>query len=257
MSKVYKALQHARTDQIRTQEDRPLSRPTIPSTPPPVLPSHLPQTSSTPSLPKLQQEMLELDQNLSHLRGHNKTSLTQFIGCQTGEGTSTIVRELARVSAKINGKSVLIIDANPNLSQFTHYGLNPSCSLEQAITEDQDIQEAIHQVRDSHIYLASLHSQERVLPTGVNTYKEEKIFTMVQNRFDSILIDSPTIHSSINALELCKYVEGVVLVIEAERTKEAVIENVQNRITQSGGKVLGLVFNKQRHYIPKWIYHWV
>ena len=254
MSKVYKALQHARADQLRIQENQPKSQPAV-------HPTALPQPTRQPALKsfplQLEQEMLELDQNLSHLRGHTKTSVTLFLGCQAGEGTSTIVRELAKVSSAINRKTILLIDAHPDLTQFTYFGVPPTDSLEEVVMNNQDFQDAVSQIGDSQVYLASLYSRIRSSAYRENPYKEEKIFSIARNRFDSILIDSPTIHSSLIGLELCKHVEGVVLVIEAERTKLAVIENIQSRISQSGGKLLGIIFNKQRHYIPEWIYPWV
>jgi protein-tyrosine kinase len=33
-----------------------------------------------------------------------------------------------------------------------------------------------------------------------------------------------------------------------------VAETVRDKIKRSGGKILGLVLNKRRYYIPEWIY---
>jgi len=55
-------------------------------------------------------------------------------------------------------------------------------------------------------------------------------------------------------LGLSQKVDGIVLVVEAEKTRWPVVESVKERITRSGGKILGIVFNKRRYHIPKWIY---
>jgi protein-tyrosine kinase len=55
-------------------------------------------------------------------------------------------------------------------------------------------------------------------------------------------------------LNLCSRVDGVVMVVEAESTAAPVVRNVRDHILHAGGNLLGVVFNKQRHYIPNWLY---
>ena len=49
-------------------------------------------------------------------------------------------------------------------------------------------------------------------------------------------------------------VDGVVLVVEAEKTRWPVALNVKEKTEQGGGRVLGVVFNKRKYYIPEWLY---
>jgi len=49
-------------------------------------------------------------------------------------------------------------------------------------------------------------------------------------------------------------VDGVVLVVEAEKTRWQVVESLKEKIENSGGNILGMVFNKRRFYIPENIY---
>jgi Mrp family chromosome partitioning ATPase len=50
-------------------------------------------------------------------------------------------------------------------------------------------------------------------------------------------------------------VDGVVLVVEADKTRWPVAQSVKERIIQHGGNVLGMVLNKRRYYIPGFIYN--
>jgi protein-tyrosine kinase len=47
----------------------------------------------------------------------------------------------------------------------------------------------------------------------------------------------------------------VVLVVEAEKTKWPVIQDVKEKLISHGGNILGIVFNKRRYYIPRWLYN--
>lgn len=51
-------------------------------------------------------------QNLAAVISDSTQKVVQFIGSREGEGTSTVVREFARVSASTFGKLVLLLDAD-------------------------------------------------------------------------------------------------------------------------------------------------
>ncbi|GJL64717.1 MAG: hypothetical protein NPIRA04_33710 [Nitrospirales bacterium] len=254
MSKVYEALQQAQTDRLQGKP-RPLDERPEKETPK-ILPIRIvDQPKPTDTFPLyLEREMLQLHQNLTSVIGDVKKSIIQFLGSQDDDGTSTIVREYAKVLSTIHRKSVLLIDAHGDQAQFKYFSILPTHSLEQAILDDQDIREAVYQVGESQLFIASLNSQVRSITNTEISEKEEKVLTSAQYRFDCILIDSPTIHSSIDGLELCKRVTGVVLVVQAEESRSVIIENVKEQVIKNGGRVLGIVFNKEFHYIPDWIY---
>ena len=44
--------------------------------------------------------------------------------------------------------------------------------------------------------------------------------------------------------------DGVVLVVEANRTQEKTIVMVKNKIEEMGGTIKGIVLNKQVNYVP-------
>ena len=66
-------------------------------------------------------------------------------------------------------------------------------------------------------------------------------------------------HDETDALHLVATEDGHVVatarvVMEAETTRGPVARATIETIERFGGKVLGLVFNKRRFYIPRWIY---
>ena len=78
-----------------------------------------------------------------------------------------------------------------------------------------------------------------------------------KDRFDLIIIDTPPATLFPDGLALVRQVDGVVLVFEAERTRWPVTLSVKKNILKNGGKILGVVFNKRRFYIPQWLYKWL
>ena len=47
---------------------------------------------------------------------------------------------------------------------------------------------------------------------------------------------------------------ATVIVVEAEKTPQPVIEHLRNTLTAAGAKTAGIVMNKRRFYIPARVY---
>jgi hypothetical protein len=72
--------------------------------------------------------------------------------------------------------------------------------------------------------------------------------------FDYTLIDCPSISSSHEISVLAPDVDGVVLVVEADRTKRDQIFRAKQTIDMAKGNLMGLVLNRRRHVVPEWFY---
>jgi Mrp family chromosome partitioning ATPase len=48
-------------------------------------------------------------------------------------------------------------------------------------------------------------------------------------------------------------VDGVILVAEAERTKIEVARKIRKDLESTGVRILGVVLNKKRNYIPEYL----
>ena len=48
--------------------------------------------------------------------------------------------------------------------------------------------------------------------------------------------------------------DGVVLVVESEKTRWEVAESARKWIKSGNGNVLGVVLNKRKYHIPNWLY---
>jgi Mrp family chromosome partitioning ATPase len=49
-------------------------------------------------------------------------------------------------------------------------------------------------------------------------------------------------------------VDGVILVIESQKTRKRAARWAKEQIEGAGGKLLGVVLNKHRYYMPDWLY---
>jgi protein-tyrosine kinase len=203
----------------------------------------------------LEMEMLTLFQAIHALLPKCPRKIIQFIGSLEGEGTSTIAREFARVSAFEVGQSVLLLDADRTQPTQHHYfALAEGNGWLEAIKNCRGIDGALYKIEDSKLFVSPSSNSTTFSPDIFNSASSDGFWKILKDRFDLIIVDSAPLTRSPDGLAIAPKADGVVLVIEAERTRGAVAENVKERISQVGGNILGLVFNKRRFYIPESIY---
>ena len=95
------------------------------------VPKRSPSRSRVSSSPSRVSELVvekefNVYQNLAALVPDPTRKIIQFIGSREGEGTSTVVREFARVSALKFGKLVLLLDADyHHPSQHLFFNIQP------------------------------------------------------------------------------------------------------------------------------------
>jgi hypothetical protein len=71
-------------------------------------------------------------------------------------------------------------------------------------------------------------------------------------QFQYVLFDCPSVCQSGEALGIASLVDGVLLVAEANRTTKRELRYAEQQIDNAGGKLYGIIFNKQRHSVPRW-----
>ena len=245
MGKIFEALEKAQ------QERHGLIKPQLDIIP---IPGQRPETHVEFNAEK---EMITLFRNIDvHLESiHGK--VIQFIGAQRGEGTSTVIRDFAMVSAARLGKSVLLLDADhQNPSQRLFFRIDPRFGLEEIVRDKESFEKASFRIGDTNLHVCVYQSPKNSSFSPQHLYSPEikELWADLRNMFDLILIDSAPADASPDGITMSRFVDGVVLVLEAEKTRKPVAENLKNQIARNGGNLLGIVFNKHRHHIPDFIY---
>ncbi len=243
MSKVYEALQHAHAErdlviQVRNEApppDRIVTRDVQPR--------------------RMEREMARLHQGITALLPQTPKPIIQFFGARVGEGVSTVVWEYGCLIAQQMKKSVLIVSDDPRIMRDCQMVGNQSIiSLQELLGGEPLLNGAIPKVKDHSLYLCGLGGNDLLLPQINALGIDRENLTIILAQFDCVLIDSPPMSISDDALKFCAIVDGVVIVVEAEVSREPVVHSLKDHIVKRGGNILGVVFNKQRHYIPEWVY---
>ena len=160
-----------------------------------------------------------------------------------GEGVTTLVRELGQVVAGELGQAVLSITASPGGDgpsglEAVVEGFFP---LERVIEPDPTIPQLYHARLSTGGARASLL---------FDSAEFDRMLRQLVRFTRLVLVDTPPVLSEVTALAFARRAAGVVLVVEAEKTRAMLIEQARRRIERAEGRLCGVVLNKRRQHIP-------
>jgi capsular exopolysaccharide synthesis family protein len=178
-----------------------------------------------------------------------------FCATAHGEGATTTALYFAATLAKDFQSKVLVVDANlrtPRLHDICKIDLTPG------------LQDYVHRGKQIAVTLMwNEFTNLYVMPSGlsdcspINLYFSNRFDEFLQEmreRFDYIILDGPPIPRFPELRVMCTKVDGVILVIKAGHTRRQVALRAKKEIEDAGGKILGVVINRRKYYIPEWIY---
>ena len=240
MSKLYEALQEAKHQQ------KPSWKPTLVAPPGP----------ETPPPPDLDPEMLVLYRSLETVYRGLDGHVILFLGAKGGEGTSTVVSNLARVAAERLHRRVAILDADTlHPTQHRLFGVSPTVGWNEVVRETEPAEDALYPTNVDRLFVVPVAPATAGTLQVVDAPALTKLLGVLKQRFDLILVDCAPAASCPESIALSRKGDGVVLVIQAESTRWPSAEKLRQQIATTGGTVVGIVFNKRQYYIPSSIYN--
>jgi len=79
------------------------------------------------------------------------------------------------------------------------------------------------------------------------------MLSTLREKFDFIIFDGSPLRDYSESSFLAGKMDGVILVVEAERTKIDVARKIRKDLESTGVTILGVVLNKKRTYIPEYL----
>ncbi|MCX8022624.1 MAG: CpsD/CapB family tyrosine-protein kinase [Syntrophorhabdaceae bacterium] len=234
MSKIFEALEHAKQ---KLRHSKTVS------------------TVTETSRLNMEYDMIQLYQMVSHAITQKGYKIFQIIGSVAREGASTISREFASTLAMRLGKNVLLLDADPEIpTHHQAFNINITRDMKSVIKGGTPIVEALYRVEDTSLFIAAMSVSDSYGADLFDSPRIDRVWEEFKRRFDIVIVDSPPGGASPIGFTICRTVDAVILVVEAEKTRWPVVLNVKERLLQNGANIIGVVFNKRKFYIPGWIY---
>jgi Mrp family chromosome partitioning ATPase len=169
--------------------------------------------------------------------------------CLIGEGVTTVCQNLVVEAAQQLGRPALLIDTN--LTAESAQSVPGIYDVLLGRIEPADCIRPLSS-RDAYALAAGSRGARGAAPFPKEAFVE--LIDDLKREFPFIVVDLPTVNELTDCLSISSLLDGVLLVVEAERVRSQVVARARDHLLQAGARLLGAIFNKRRNHVPDWLY---
>ena len=184
---------------------------------------------------RFNREMQALSSRFQQLFDERPSVALAITACGRGEGVTTVATEFAQHLAE-DGRRVLFC------------GVHGS---EMAAPEGEIAAGA------PNLFLLDIGPLRRESTNVLHKSVFRDRIEQLRAEYAVIIVDCPPILIDGSWSAVLRAVDGVILVVEAAKTRSAVLSSTTKMIGEVGGHILGIVFNRRRQYIPRILYRFL
>lgn len=201
-------------------------------------------------------QIRELHQQVRFRAQNNGSHAFHFVSCRGGEGTSSIVVNLAKFMAINNSdEESLVIDANSAHPVIhTALGVPESPGLTDILARDLPYSKAIHKSPFYNIDVMPWGIPDSSTSRELEQWKFSHLVSELRTRFKYILIDSPPLLATPSSLCSAVASDITFLVVQAYKTHWEVAQKAKSYLEEHGAHISGVILNRAHQVIPEWIY---
>lgn len=202
----------------------------------------------------------------------------QIVAANSGEGTSTVARELARLAAVRARRPVWLVDADlfnqtqldcvasmpdrfgrlgravrasPDGSSF--YSVVPPVMMRDGRLARPSALLTARPCLGGRLWITRFSSEHLRSGHRVDVMPEPAYWDALRGHAETVIVDAPAGDRSDAAVMLAPFVDATVLVVAAETTEAAGPLILRDEIEAAGGHIAGLVVNRSRYAPPKFL----
>ncbi|MCF6290812.1 MAG: CpsD/CapB family tyrosine-protein kinase [Desulfobacterales bacterium] len=176
--------------------------------------------------------------------------------CLNGEGKTTAALNIAYSLAKNSNTRILLVDGNsdaPRLHKL--FGAAAAPGLCDTMRSEDFNSDILKQTEYGNLFIITHGGKTAGKHSSAETEKMIKaLLDKLRDQFDYIIFDGLSLLSSSEPAILANSFDGIVMVVESERTKWEVAQLGIEKLIKLKGNMLGVVLNKRKYYIPRFLY---
>jgi protein-tyrosine kinase len=241
MSRIYAALRKAEEER---REAEPASRR------PPTL-----AVSPSPGPAADRSDLLGYEQMRMWLRNPaapaERMRTVMVVACRSGSGATTTTALFAKTLAEGKRSRVIMVDGN-----FRTPGLNlvfrvaNEGGLADVTAAGSPLDPHVQKTDRENLYILTSGAWPSALADAFDEQAIDDLLRELESRFDFVVIDGAPVLEFPDALALAARVDGVVLVVESEKTLIEDAQRAKQELERAGAKIAGVVLNRHVEVMP-------
>ncbi len=185
----------------------------------------------------------------------NSPRAVVFAGLDHQSGCTSISAAVALMIAQQTRRAVCLVETNlrsPSVAE--NFDAQDISGLSEAIQQEGPIRSFLKQHSAENLWLLPAGRQAGSSGGVGNASLIGRRIIELKSDFDFVILDSAPLGESSDVFALCQYTDGVVLVLEAGRSRKESARAVESNLRAAGVPILGGVLNKRTFPIPEFLY---
>ena len=180
--------------------------------------------------------------NLLYARVDSPPKVVVITSGNTREGKTTTCANLGVVLAQAN-KDTLLLDCDlrtPSLHKV--FALNNGRGITDVLTGEYDFQEILQEPVPGLAVMTAGHLPPQPAEL-LSSQRFTEFLSLLRRDFEYVLLDSPPVGLVSDPLVLAAEADGVLLVIDAQKSRKVTVRRAMRSLEGVGAKILGTVVN--------------
>ncbi len=198
-----------------------------------------------------------LVRELMHAAGINGQLHAQavgVVGCEPSKARSRVAAELAIQAANCGTAPVLLIDGDERHRRVTRrFGLNGSAGWREVVAGAANIHSCVHAADRGNLAVMTPGSENGESTDDGHASADRSQLDDLKSEYGLVVIDMPPA-SEFDSPPSAGWLDAVVLVVEAERTRINAARRAKAMLDRTGVRIAGVVFANRRDHVPGWLY---
>lgn len=218
----------------------------------------------------LRSDIGDLARSLTRLPSRDGARMIVVMGADDGVGTSSVAASLALLLAGRSARATWLVDldlmgntqfyafqarafgslappgraldASLNTTPFFHVSPQLRTSSGQPLKSQKLL--SVHQVEPTKLYVSRFRTDQIKQGQKVQVHTSGAYWQPLRTAVDWIIVDGLAHTSSRAGLAVCRHADGVVGVLQADKTKVDQINTLRDEVEAHGGTMLGTVMNR-------------
>ncbi|SHK14608.1 capsular exopolysaccharide family [Hathewaya proteolytica DSM 3090] len=181
--------------------------------------------------------------NIQYSSIDDKYKVIAVTSSEPGEGKSTISGNLA-IALSQNDNKVVLLDCDlrkPSLHK--KFRISNSEGVSELILGKDNLTAVGYKYNDNLVVITS----GKIPPNPsemLGSKSMNSLIEMLKKAFDYVILDTPPLQAVTDAQILSARADGVIIVVEAGKTKKNLVQNSVNLLKKVNANIIGIVLNK-------------
>ena len=178
-----------------------------------------------------------------------------FTSAVGGEGTTTVAANFAKVLVRQGQERILVCEMNARKPSFSNvFSTNGDAGITEYFAGGTGLTSLVqHSEADGLDILHVGHQDATIIQLHLNQIFPKFLEEALRD-YDTVIIDAPPVIEFPETPPMTAFVDGVVMVLHAGKTKRETVLRAMESIENFNGNLLGVVLNRKKYYIPEFIY---